>query len=173
MVASFSPRAVLVTVLSLLISGGHAPVQGRDGIDRLDWRLFDIPRYGTAVLYPARIFAPVGEAERGVGQRFESSNSRAVLAIYSRNNEGGETPATYLRNDIRVKRTDLDYLRVARSFFAISMERDGLIYYSRCNFSGGPVGTIHCFDLAYPQEEERAWDAIVTRISLSLRPLER
>jgi hypothetical protein len=50
------------------------------------------------------------------------------------------------------------------------MEREGLIYYSRCNFSR--AGAMHCFDLVYPKEEERAWDAVVTRISLSLRPLE-
>ena len=73
--------------------------------------------------YPARIFAPVGEAERGVGQRFESTDSRAVLSIYSRNNEGDETPATYLRTNIRVKRTDLDYLRVTRSFSALDDEQ--------------------------------------------------
>jgi hypothetical protein len=47
-----------------------------------------------------------------------------------------------------------------------------VILYSRCNFSGGARGVIHCFDLKYPQEEKRAWDAVVTRISLSLRPLE-
>jgi hypothetical protein len=53
------------------------------------------------------------------------------------------------------------------------MERDGLIYYSRCNFSGSSTDTIHCFDLVYPQEEKTAWDPVVTRISLSLRPRER
>ena len=36
------------------------------------------------------------------------------------------------------------------------MERDGLIYYSRCNFSGG-MRVTHCFDLVYPHEEKRAW----------------
>jgi hypothetical protein len=29
---------------------------------------------------------------------------------------------------------------------------------------------IHCVDLRYPRGEKRAWDRIVTRISLSLRP---
>jgi hypothetical protein len=33
-------------------------------------------------------------------------------------------------------------------------------------------GAIHCFDLVYPSAEERAWNAIVTRISRSLQPLE-
>jgi hypothetical protein len=46
---------------------------------------------------------------------------------------------------------DLDYERVTRSFFAISMERDGTVYYSRCNFSRSAGGSIHCFDLVYPQ----------------------
>ena len=53
----------------------------------------------------------------------------------------------------------------------LSHRSDGVILYSRCNFSQGRRA-IHCFDLLYPQEEKRSWDAIVTRISLSLRPLE-
>jgi hypothetical protein len=30
---------------------------------------------------------------------------------------------------------------------------------------------IHCIDLRYPVGQKRAWDGVVTRISLSLRPL--
>ena len=87
-------------------------------------------------------------------------------------NKAGDTPRTYLRKHLRVERSQLDYVRIARSFFAVSSERDGVILYSRCNFSGGASGVIHCFDLKYPREEKRSWDAVVTRISLSLRPLE-
>ena len=32
---------------------------------------------------------------------------------------------------------------------------------------------IHCIELAYPEGEKRAFDGIVTRISLSLRPRSR
>jgi hypothetical protein len=108
----------------------------------------------------------------GLGQRFERADGRAVLSIYARSNNAGETPRTYLRKHLRVERSELDYVRIAPSFFAISSERDGVILYSRCNFSGGARGVIHCFDMKYPQEEKRSWDAVVTRISLSLRPLE-
>jgi hypothetical protein len=94
-----------------------------------------------------------------------------VLTVYVRENEDGDTPASYLRKNLRQR--VLQYERVTRSFFAISMERDGTIYYSRCNFSRWARGSIHCFDLVYPQDEKRAWDPVVTRISLSLRPLER
>jgi hypothetical protein len=137
-----------------------------------DWRTFEVPDFGTRIQYPAGIFSPAGKPEKGLGQRFERADGRAVLSIYSRPNEAGENPKTYLRNNLRVDRSALDYVRIARSFFAISSERDGVILYSRCNFSGGAHGVIHCFDLKYPQEEKRSWDAVVTRISLSLRPLE-
>src|ERR1700748_2417324 len=115
---------------------------------------------------------PAGRPEMGLGQRFERADGRAVLSIYARSNKAGETPRIYLRKHLRVERSELDYVRIAPSFFAISSERDGVILYSRCNFSGGARGVIHCFDMKYPQEEKRSWDAVVTRISLSLRPLE-
>ena len=161
---------LLIVFIGQLLMIFDAQAEVRAPTPSLIWRIFKVPEYGTRVEYPARIFAPVGEAERGVGQRFESTDGRAVLSIYSRENETADTPASYLRKNLR--QSGLDYERVTRSFFAISMERDGRILYSRCNFSRSPVA-IHCFDLVYPQEEKRAWDPVVTRISLSLRPLER
>jgi hypothetical protein len=76
------------------------------------------------------------------------------------------------KHNLRVERSTLDYVRIARAFFSISSERNGVILYSRCNFSTHAHGAIHCFVLKYPQQEKRSWDAIVTRISLSLQPLE-
>jgi hypothetical protein len=158
---------IMVVQLSILSS---AEAQVREQMPLLDWRTFVVPEYGTRVDYPAGIFVPAGASEKGVGQRFNSTDGRAVLSIYSRDNEAGDTPASYLRNNLRVGRSSLDYERITRSFFAVSSEREGLIYYSRCNFSSGVGGAIHCFDLVYPQEEKRSWDPVVTRISLSLRP---
>jgi hypothetical protein len=60
-----------------------------------------------------------------------------VLTIYTCENEAGDTPASYLKNNLRVGRSALDYERVTRSFFAISSTIEGLIFYSRCNFSRG------------------------------------
>jgi hypothetical protein len=165
--------------ISFLLSGligsflmtQYIRAEARAEVRVLDWQTFEVPEYGTRVEYPARIFTAVGEAEKGVGRRFESKDGRAILSIYARENEDDDTPASYLRKNLR-QRT-LDYERVTRSFFAISSERDGIIYYSRCNFSRPARGSLHCFDLVYPQAEKRAWDSVVTRISLSLRPLER
>jgi hypothetical protein len=160
-----------LAAITLLVLLPNAEARAREQ-SPADWRTFEIPDFGTRIQYPATIFTPVGQPEMGLGQRFERTDGRAVLSIYARPNKAGETPRTYLRKHLRVERSELDYVRIARSFFAISSERDGVILYSRCNFSGGTRGVIHCFDMKYPQEEKRSWDAVVTRISLSLRPLE-
>jgi hypothetical protein len=137
-----------------------------------DWREFQVPDFGTRVEYPSGIFSvSQGKSEVGTGERLSTADKRASLTIYARTNEAGQTPANYLRENLRIPESIIQYRRITPSFFAISAEREGMIYYSRCNFSVLRGGTIHCFDLVYPQSEKRAWDAIVTRISLSLRPL--
>lgn len=158
----------IIIVQFAILSSAEAQV--RDQMPVLDWRTFVVPQYGTRVDYPAGIFVPAGDPEKGVGQRFARTDNRAVLSIYSRENEASDTPTSYLRKNLRIERSALDYERITRSFFAISLERERLIYYSRCNFSSRAGGAIHCFDLVYPQEEKRSWDPVVTRISLSLRP---
>ena len=117
-------------------------------------------------------FFRLGDLEKASVSGLRVLMARLTCPSTHSRNEAGETPATYLRHNLRMDRSALDYTRIARSFFAISSERDGVILYSRCNFSKRGRGAIHCFDLVYPQEEKRSWDAVVTRISLSLRPLE-
>ena len=174
-VASVLVISALVSNLVLLLSilpSADAQVRGRAG-QGLGWQRFEVQEFGTTVDYPAGIFSePDGKAEKGTGQRFNRADGRAALTIYARENEDGDTPAGYLQKHLRAPRSALDYARVTPSFFAISSERQGVVRYSRCNFSSEAGGAIHCFDLVYPQAESRAWDAIVTRISRSLRPLE-
>jgi hypothetical protein len=162
--------ALIVMGASVLMSAVGAKTAGPVW---LAWQRFEIPEFGTSVDYPAGIFAPSGPSKMGLGRQFDSPDGRTVLSIYSQENTNADTPASYLRNNLRVGQRALDYERVTKLFFAVSMERDGLIYYSRCNFSGASTSAIHCFDLVYPQEEKAAWDPVVTRISLSLRPRER
>lgn len=170
LVASALASNLLLTLSAL--SSTDAQVRNRQP-ESLDWQTFLVPEFGTTVDYPAGIFSvPDGKADKGFGQRFNSADGRSVLTVYTRENEEGDTPATYLKRNLRVGRSALDYERVTPHFFAISSERQGLIFYSRCNFSTDAGGAIHCFDLIYPRAEKRAWDAVVTRISRSLRPLE-
>ena len=166
-------KYVLAGTLAALspVPGAEAQIRSRQ--PAFDWQTFLVPEFGTTVEYPARIFSvPDGKAEKGFGQRFNSADGRAVLTVYTRENEAGDTPASYLKHNLRTGRSALDYERVTRTFFAISSVRQGLIFYSRCNFSADAGGAIHCFDLVYPRDEKRAWDPVVTRISRSLRPLD-
>jgi hypothetical protein len=54
---------------------------------------------------------------------------------------------------------------VTPRFFAVSSYKGDKVWYDRCNFS---KGLVHCVLINYPAREEREWDGIVTRISLSL-----
>ena len=137
-----------------------------------DWRWLEIPQSHTSLEYPAGLLAATGPSETGTGETFRSQDGNVMLSVYGQPNRTGETPAGYLENNLRVSPSAIEYKRVTRTFFAISTEREGMVYYSRCNFSSGAPGVLHCFDLAYPQREKPVWDTIVTRISRSLRPLE-
>jgi hypothetical protein len=64
--------------IGLLVFGGNAAVWAQ--APSLEWRTFKVPEYGTRVEYPANIFTAVGEAEKGVGQRFENSDGSAILS---------------------------------------------------------------------------------------------
>ena len=154
--------------LAVLLATGVGSAGSKTGWDR-----FVEPQLGTSLDFPYGIFSvDEGPAPRGTGKQFMSEDGRAVLTVYSQRNPG-ESPARYVRENFKVPRQTNDYKRVAPTFFAISAVHQGEIYYSRCNFARRSGGTIHCFDLRYPAREKRSWDPIVTRLSLSLRPLER
>jgi hypothetical protein len=137
------------------------------------WTVFVEPSLGTRMDLPSAVFATAdGAAYRGVGRQFKTADGRAALAVYSQRNSQRDTPASYLRKNFSFPRTTVTYERITRDFFAVSGVRDDKIFYSRCNVSA-TGGTLHCFDMQFPAAERAAWDAIVTRMSRSLRPLHR
>lgn len=147
------------------------PPEPTVGLDAPQWRVFS-DESGTRVDYPAGIFSvDAGPSRRGKGRELRSADERARLMVYVEDNEEGYTPASFIRTQLKAPRSELDYNRVSDRFFAISGVNGDQIYYSRCNFPFGTAGPIHCIYVAYPEEEKRLWDPIVTRISLSLRPL--
>jgi hypothetical protein len=134
------------------------------------WTVF-ADEFGTAVDVPENVFpVDAGPSFRGTGRDLQSGDGRARLMIYMEDNDGRHTPASFVRANLAAPRDRLDYNRVTHRFFAISGVNDDQIFYSRCNFPHGVAGRLHCVYLAYPKAEVRRWDAIVTRISRSLRP---
>jgi len=159
-----------IVVLVALAAAVPCHAQGMDASSP-DWQTYVDGQSATRAEYPAGIFsADAGAPTIGNGKSFETDDGTARLEIYALANSDHDSPASYVAKKFAFRRSELEYDRVASRFFALSGVKGDMVYYSRCNFPQGRNGPIHCVYLTYPHGETKAWDAIVTRISWSLRP---
>jgi hypothetical protein len=130
----------------------------------IGWRTYAVPTSGLSVDVPTTIFeVDAGPTEGMAGRRFLTKDHRADLTIKSVPNPANDSPAEFLQK--MGPPSGIQYKRVTPAFFAVSSIRNGRTWYNRCNRSNG---FMNCVLINYPAAEERAWDAVVTRISLSL-----
>jgi hypothetical protein len=116
------------------------------------------------VVFPSSIFTEeAGRPPEGYGQRFQTADRRADITIQAAPISSDVSPAAFLAKEHPPP--NIQYKRVTPRFFAVSSYKGDKVWYDRCNFSNGLV---HFVLINYPAREERAWDDIVTRISLSL-----
>jgi hypothetical protein len=104
-----------------------------------------------------------GAAEGEIGLGFLTKDRRADLTVQSVPNPDNDSPATFLPK--RSPPPGIQYKKVTPGFFAVSSIRKDRTWYNRCNRARGYM---NCVLINYPAAEERQWDAVVTRISLSL-----
>jgi hypothetical protein len=150
-----------LALLAILATSARAMPIGTEG-----WTVLQ-GEAGLSVDFPSAVFpVEAGPTERGKGRKFQSRDGKSEFAIYSLENREKDSPSAYLKKNLMVAPESMVYRRVAPDFFAMSSIRGGRIFYSRCNFSAG----IHCIYIEYPQDAKRAYDAIVTRVSGSLKP---
>ena len=92
----------------------------------------------------------------------------AFIAVYSVPipDDGGNPVEDLIRNSEIKNGAVVTYRRVTRRFFVASGFDGDNIFYDRCNFISHSEKCVH---IEYPKRDIRAWDKIVTRISLSLR----
>jgi hypothetical protein len=131
--------------------------------EQVQWETYTIAKTGTSVDVPISIFTEKSALPGGSGETFNTVDGRAVLTVQTAPNFEHDTPASFLEKQHPPKH--IQYKRVTSRFVAVSGYKQDKVYYSRCNFSGDLV---HCVIMSYPAREERDWDDIVTRISLSL-----
>jgi hypothetical protein len=130
-----------------------------------EWRRYVIPSTGTSVDLPVSIFtSDAGAPENGTGRRFFTDDRRADLTVQSMPNPGNESPASFLAR-MRPP-AGITYKRITSDFFVVSSTRGDRIWYNRCNRGNG---SMNCVLINYPAAEKRQWDAVVTRISRTLR----
>ncbi len=144
-------------LLTLLTSASFAYPQP------VRWQTYSIAETGTSVDIPTSIFTEKAEGLGGYGERLRTADGRAELTVAAGLNSDNDTPARFLAK--RNPPAHIQYKRVTSRFFAVSGYKRDKVYYSRCNFSHGVVS---CVTMHYPAREERDWDDVVTRISLSL-----
>ncbi|MCK1267624.1 MULTISPECIES: hypothetical protein [unclassified Bradyrhizobium] len=146
--------ALALTLATSTLAASAQPVR---------WSRYNIPESGTSVDLPSSIFTEAAGRPDGYGQRFRTADGRADLTIQAASNVANDSPAAFLAKKHPPPR--IQYKRVTPRFFAVSSYKGDKVWYNRCNFSGRLV---HCVLINYPADEERDWDKIVTRISLSL-----
>ena len=130
-----------------------------------EWRRYVVPDTGASVDMPVSIFtSDAGPPEGGTGRKFFTDDRRADLTVQSVANPAKDSPATFLAR-MRPP-AGIIYKRITSDFFVVSSIRDGRIWYNRCNRGNG---TMNCVLINYPAAEKRRWDAVVTRISQTLR----
>ncbi|MGJ4939283.1 hypothetical protein ACQR1W_01815 [Bradyrhizobium sp. HKCCYLS1011] len=152
-------KLILAATALLTLAGVSASSQAQPA----RWTTYKIPETGTSVDIPSSIFSEPSGRPDGYGERFQTADGRANLTIQSAPNAAHDSPAAFLAK--KNPPAHIQYKRITPRFFAVSSTRGGIVWYNRCNFAHDFV---HCVLINYPAAEERAWDDIVTRISLSL-----
>lgn len=151
----------ILTALGLGITTAAGNAQGTSP----DWQRYNVAAGSAAADVPRAIFSEDGgPAQDGTGRRFVTADGRADLTVQAIPNESGLSSAAFLA--ARNPPSGIIYRRVTPGFFVVSSVRDGRIWYNRCNRA---VAAMHCVLMNYPANEKRKWDAVVTRISRSLR----
>jgi hypothetical protein len=150
---------LFVTLLLLTVTTASAQPSGNLGWSEL------ANRRGATVDFPGGLFTREVAFDSS-RLSFSTSEGTSRFELFSLENSRRETPSQFAKHADN-GRERLTYKRITSNFIAASTIKEGRILYRRCNFSRG---MIHCVDIRYPTAQKRAWDGIVTRISLSLRP---
>ena len=136
-----------------------------------NWMEYRNERYGFSLKYPADVFTVESTTEAGDGQAFIDNEREARLLVGVLPNNSRHSPAAYQAYIAQHSYPEyrIDYRRLAGSWFVLSGEGNGKIFYEKVMFScGGRL--INSFAMIYPSERRRHFDPIVERMENSFRP---
>jgi len=158
-----SPLLVLMSLLGVWGLSTAAQTKER-------WATYSNPRFGTTADYPASLFTRYAPPpENGDGQTFRTADGRAQLSIYGAYNVGHDTPQSYLDKYLDIQGTVVALKRATARYYVVSGTRGDKIFYERCNFPPRHEDVVDCLTITYPAADKTAWDAVVARVSQSLR----
>lgn len=155
--------AALAFVVCTLATGVDAAPQ--------NWTEYRNDRYGLSLEYPAEVFVVERQTEAGDGQVFVAAEGDARLLVGGLLNERGYSAASYQDYIARHSYGDykLGYRRLGQTWFVLSGEGNGRIFYEKVMFTcGGRL--INSFAMIYPADQRHIFDPIVERVEDTFKP---
>ena len=125
-------------------------------------------KFGYRLEYPSELFKLERTAEAGDGHVFVSVSGDARLLVGALLNSSGMTPAAYQDYVARESygKFKVTYRPLGRSWFVLSGEGDGKIFYEKVIFScSGKL--VNSFAIIYPIERRDVFDPLIERMENS------
>ena len=156
----------ILALIAICLAPGQAYAASSDG-----WEILRNARFGFRLEYPTGLFQPHRTSQAGDGVVLESKDGGARLLVGAFPNDAGYSPASYQRYVAQRSYGSfpVTYAPLGRSWFALSGERDGKIFYEKVMFSCGN-GVITSFAMTYSAAQRGRLDAVVERIENSFQP---
>ena len=130
-----------------------------------DWSEHRNEKYGLSLKYPGEVFKLERTSEAGDGHVFVTQDGHARLLVGALVNASGFTPVAYQDHVARQSygKFKVTYRPLGRSWFVLSGEGDGKIFYEKVIFScSGRL--INSFAMIYPIERRDVFDPLVEQI---------
>jgi hypothetical protein len=130
-----------------------------------DWSDHRNEKYGLSLKYPGEVFKLERMSEAGDGHVFVTQDGHARLLVGALVNASGFTPVAYQDHVARQSygKFKVTYRPLGKSWFVLSGEGDGKIFYEKVIFScSGRL--INSFAMIYPIERRDVFDPLVEHI---------
>ena len=159
-------RPLLTSLIILLFL---TPLRAQEALNSGGWQSYRNERFGLSLRYPGDVFQIERTSEAGDGVVFAARGTDARMLVGALPNLDRQTVASY--QDFVARKSyayQIHYRPRGNTWFVLSGEGDGKIFYEKVMFScGGRL--INSFALIYPAAERHVFDPIVERIEDTFR----
>jgi hypothetical protein len=136
-----------------------------------DWSKIENDLHGFSIAYPGSVFQPkeVETAAEGRVLVSRDGNARMLVGAFGNDERLSLTAYRDYLLQQNYAKASIDYAPVRRSWFVLSGERDGVMFYERVSFTcGGRL--ITSWGMFYPVAERRFYDRVVEAVAPTFNP---
>lgn len=130
----------------------------------ITWATYTNARFDYAIQYPVNILIPQGESANRDGQRFVSSDARAILTVWGSHNALDQPLAENFQESLAGFGGRVTYQVLKPTWFVFSGYRNDTILYQKTYLLDGIYKT---FTLEYPRDQRELFDPLTTVIARS------